>query len=407
MPLGDRSSRPRCGMRMSRLEDSDLVSWMGPFVRWRYALLTVAAFAFSLQHLRGTGKDWRYFVLGSELLVGTHHRYSPLPGGLHLYANYPEVQIGPLSLLLVTPFRLLGRTDGRIAAALVGTAVAPFIIYVLERAALAVWRDGDRRLVGLTALLGGLVVVQAWSPLATIYAHLDDVLLLAALAVAVWAVATGRPWLVGAALGTGMALKPWGIVGVALLLALPRREWWKAATIAAVITTVAWLPFVLGDPGTVSSLRPQVVTSPESVLHLFGVPFADAPGWVRPVQFGAGLVVGALAVARRRWGAVLLVGISVRVGLDPQVFLYYSSGLLVAALAWDLLRSPRPLPVWSLAGFVLLDVALVVVPDPGVRGLLRPVITLAAVGGVILAPAPPPPTNGGIPPRAGATEGPD
>src|SRR5438128_2468115 len=68
-----------------------------PVLRWRYAILSAAALTFALQHLRGTGKDWYFFTLGSELLFGQHHRYSSLAGGLHLYANYPQIQIGPLS----------------------------------------------------------------------------------------------------------------------------------------------------------------------------------------------------------------------------------------------------------------------------------------------------------------------
>ena len=325
-------------------------------------------------------------MLGSELLVGTHHLYSPLPGGLHLYANYPQLQIGPLSFVLATPFRLLGPGDGRITFALVGTAVAPTIVFILERAALAVWREADRDLVALTAFLGGLVVVQAWSPLATIYAHLDDVLLLLALAVATWAVAVRRPWLVGLALGTGMALKPWGVVGLALVLALPQRHWWRAGLAGGLVAAAAWLPFILADPATLNAAKPQVMTDPASVLRLLGVPIGDAPKWVRPVQLGAALACGALAVARRRWGAVLLVGIAVRVGLDPQVFLYYSAGLVVATLAWDLLRTPRPLPVWTLAGFVLLNVSYVVVQSPTPRAVMRLLITLAAVGAVLLVP---------------------
>ena len=368
--------------------DGSLLDRVAPLLRWRYPMLVVAAYGFCLQHLRGTGGDWSLFVLGSEVLFGTHRPYSPLPGGLHVYANYPQVQIGPLSLLLATPFRLLGRTEGRIAVVLLGTAVAPAVVFTLERAALAVRRHVDRRLVALTAFFGGLIVVQAWSPLATIYARLDDVLLLAALASAVWAVAVRRPLLLGAMLGVGMSLKPWGIIGLPLVLALPRRDWWRAAGVAGVITVMAWLPFILGDGGTLSALRPQALTSPESVLALFGIPFADAPAWVRPVQFGASLVLGAVAVARGRWGAVLLVGVALRVGLDPEVFLYYSTGLMVAALAWDLLRSPRPLPAWTLAAFVLLDAAAIVVPSARGLAILRLTITAAAVGIVILVPAP-------------------
>lgn len=371
------------------LADSRLLRRVGPLLRWRYPCLVVAAYGFSLQHLRGTGKDWHYFELGSELLFGQHHRYSPLAGGLHLYANYPELQIGPLSFLVATPFRILSRTDGRIAVALVCTAVAPALIYVLEQAARTVWHQDGRKseeLLGMTVLLGGLVVVQSWSFLATVYAHLDDVLVLSACTGAVWAVARRRPWLVGTALGLALAAKPWGIVALPLVLALSGRDRWRATGIAGAITAVAWLPFVVGDPATLGALRPAVLTQPASVLHLFGLPLFDAPLWVRPVQLGAAVVVGMLAVARGRWGAVLLVGVAMRVALDPEVFLYYSAGLLLAALAWDLLRSPRPLPAWSLVGFVLLNDAPVVISSPSGLAVLRLAVTAAAVGLVVLVP---------------------
>jgi len=376
------------------LADSVLLRRAAPLLRWRYPLLVVAAYGFCLEHLKGTGADWHYFVLGSELLFGFHHRYSPLAGGLHVYANYPDLQIGPLSFVVATPFRLLGRTNGRIAVALVGTAVAPALVYVMERAARTVWREDARRsdeLVAFTALLGGLVVVQAWAFLATIYAHLDDVLVLSACTIAVWAVANRRPWLTGAALGIGMAAKPWGIVALPLVMALPGRDRWRALGAAGAVTAVAWLPFVVVDPATLAAVRPAVMTQPASVLHLLGVPLFDAPGWVRPVQLGVALMAGAAAVARGRWGAVLLVGVAVRVALDPEVFLYYSAGLLVAALAWDLLRSPRPLPVWALAGFVLLNDATVLVHSPHSRAVLRLVVTAAAVGIAILGPRSPKP----------------
>ena len=59
-------------------------------------VIVVAALAFMLQHISGKGKDWQYFIIGSELLFGQNHLYTPLAGGLHVYANYPTIQIGPL-----------------------------------------------------------------------------------------------------------------------------------------------------------------------------------------------------------------------------------------------------------------------------------------------------------------------
>lgn len=375
-------------------EHSRVLRRLEPLLKWRYAVLVAVAFLSSFQHLRGTGEDWRYFVQGSELLFGGHHPYTPLAGGLHIYANYPDYQIGPLSFILATPLRVLGPDDGRVAAALAMTAVVPFLVLVLERAARQVWVSVEGRsesMLQLTALLGGLVVVQSWSPLATIYAHLDDVLVLTAAAIAVWAVAYRRPWVLGAAIGLGIAAKPWGVVALPLILALPGADKWRALGLASAISALAWLPFVIGDPNTLDAIQPAVLTAAASVLHLFGVPLNDAPGWVRPVQLGAALLAGTLAVARGRWGAVLVVGIALRIALDPQTFLYYSAGLLVAALAWDLLRSPHPAPVWTLAGFVLLNVVYVSGVAPHTRSIMRLLITVAVVGTVLLAPSTPRP----------------
>lgn len=345
--------------------------------------MTLAAFGFCLQHLRGTGGDWGYFLRGSELLFGQHHRYTPLPGGLHLYANYPEYQIGPLSFLVATPFRLLGPGNGRIPAVFVMTAAIPMLVWLLERTAHTLWRDDARFSVTLlqsTTLVGGVVVAQAWSPLATIYSHLDDVMLLSAGIVALWAVAHRRPMILGAMIGVAIAAKPWGVVVLPLALALPGgRDRLKALALGGGIAAAAWLPFVIGDPGTLDAIEPVVTTSTESVLHLFGVAATDAPAWVRPVQLGAALLATGLTLLRGRWAAVLVVGIAVRVALDPQVFLYYSAGLLLAAFAWDMLRSPRALPIWTIAGFVLLNDAYSLVESDTGKAVLRLMITAAII----------------------------
>jgi hypothetical protein len=366
-----------------------LLGLAAPLLRWRYAILTVAAYAFSFQHMRGTGRDWRYFVYGSELLLGHHRVFLSRPGGLHFYANYPNFQIGPLSLLAAAPFRVLGPGDGRVLGAIAMTAMAPLLIFVLERTAAIVWPAPSEREVAFrraTVLLGGVMVVQSWSTLATIYAHLDDVLTLSAIVFALWAVAARRPLLLGLALGIAIAAKPWGVVALPLAFALPGRARWQALATATAIACVAWGPFLLADGDTWSAMRPQVIVARSSVIHLLGVPLGDGPDWTRPVQLGLALLAGGLAVWRRRWAAVPLVGIAVRVALDPQVFLYYTAGLVLAALAWDLLRSRQTLPLWTLFAFVLLNDAYVVVDSPDARAALRLVLTVGLVIAVLAIP---------------------
>jgi hypothetical protein len=343
--------------------------------------------AFALQHISGTGKDWTYFVEGGELLFGQHHLYTPLAGGLHLYANYPAIQIGPLSLLVAAPLRLIGSDDGRVAGAILMTAVAPALVYVLERTARIVRPDIDEQFLQLTTLLGGLMFVQSWATLAVIYAHLDDVLVLAAAVGALWAVATRRPVLLGICIGVAIAAKPWGIVVVPLAFALRGRGRWIALASGAGLAVLAWVPFVLGDSRTLDAIRPPIVVSSSSVLHLLGVAATDAPSWTRPVQFACVLLVGWLAVARGRWGAALLVGITARLALDPQVFLYYTAGLVLAALAWDMLRARRPLPLWTLFAFVLLNDSYVLVDDASIQAAIRLVLSVVLIGVVLFGPA--------------------
>jgi hypothetical protein len=366
-----------------------VLTHLTPVFRWRYPIVAAAALLSSAQHVSGTGRDWFYFVKGSELLFGRHHLYSLRPGGLHLYANYPDLQIGPLSFVVATPLRMLGPDDGRVASSFLMSAFVVFLVFVLERTARRVWVDAaevEIALRSLTVLLGGVMVAQAWAPLSTIYAHLDDVVTLGACVGALWAVATKRPVLLGVLIGAAAAAKPWGVLALPLAFALEGRDRWRAFTISAACTLVAWLPFAIADGGTLTAVTPQNMVSPSSILHLFGVPVMDGPTWTRPVQLAAMLLVGAIAVARGRWGAVLLVGVAARLAFDPQVFLYYSSGLILAALAWDLLRTPRPLPWWTFFTFLLLNDAYVLVGSDTTRAVLRLVLTAALISVVLFAP---------------------
>lgn len=361
---------------------SALLARLDPVLRWRYLILTTAAYAFMFQHIRGTGIDWSYFADGSQLIFGQHPLARPLAGGLQLYVNYPYFQIGPLALVAAAPLRLAGGHHSRELAAVVMTAMGPALVWVIERTASFVHRapsETDERLRKLSALLGGLLVVQAWANLATIYAHLDDALALALLVLSVSAVAHRRPIWCGVALGAAVAAKPWGLVALPLLLAFDGVHRRKAAGATVLMIALAWGPFVIAAPDTLHAIEPQVRVVSDSVLHLFGVPLMDAQAWMRWLQLIASLVIGTIAVRRGQWPAVLLVGIATRVALDPQVFLYYGSGLVVAALVWDLLRSSRTLPLATLFTFVLLNDSYTTVGNPTARATLRLVATAVTV----------------------------
>lgn len=368
------------------LERSPLVRRGAPVLRWRHPILGVAAFGFAIPHLDRTVTDWPWFYIGSQLLFGEEvHPDADLgPGGLHIYGDHPSLQIGPLALVLARGFRYIG--TGRIAAVLVMTAMAPGLVYLLERTARRVRPPEAERaelLLRVTVFVGGLLFVQVWAQVAAVFTHLDDVLVLSFATVGLWCVANGRAGLFGVVVGLALASKPWAMMVLPLILVLPARERWKAFFITGSIAAAAWLPFIVADADTIQAMRPQVLLHPASVLRLFGVGLDSNILWVRPAQVIGALLLGALAVRRGRWPGVLAVGIAVRLLLDPGTYSYYTAGLLLAVLAWDLMRSAEPLPTWTIASFWLLEVVTRMKLSATSEAVLRLTLTLALITAVL------------------------
>ena len=176
----------------------------------------------------------------------------------------------------------------------------------------------------------------AWSELAVHAGHLDDVLACVAGVVALRLLAR-HPVAAAAVLGLAVDAKPWALGFAALLLAVPRDRRLRAVVVWAGVVGVAWLPFVLADPGTLATTHFTIVNSSASALRALGVEASRTPGWDRPVQLLLGLALGLVAVRRGRTVAVLLVVVATRMALDPSTYNYYTSGLLVGTVAVDLL----------------------------------------------------------------------
>ncbi len=365
---------------------SPLLRALAPALHRRHLVLWLwSAYWFS-QRAFVRGGDWHYFRESSDLLFGRHPRGMTLPGGLHLFANYPEQHMGPLSVVLAGGFRLLPG-DGRVPAGIFMCALGPLAVLLLERAAVAargLRHAEEDDLLPFASLAGGLVFLRARVDVAGPVAHLDDVIVLAAAAVLVWAAATGRHRLAGAAVGIAIAGKSWGVLLLPLLACFGSGRALRAAAIATAIAAAAWLPFVLGDPGTLAALRVNQVNDASSGLRALGIHTLMTPHWLRPAQILLGLAVGGLAIARGRWAAALLVAVGTRLTLDPATFPYYTPGLVLAALAFDLVGSRRTFPAWTLASFLCLATVPQVVADPHLRGLARAGIALAPLA--LLAP---------------------
>jgi len=194
-----------------------------------------------------------------------------------------------------------------------------------------------------------------------------------------------RPLLLAMALAAAADAKPWALGFAVLLVALPVEHRRRAALVTAAAVAAVWLPFVIADPQTLMIGRFTIDTAADSALRALGVKDPVTPPWDRPAQVILGAVIGLLAVRRGRWPLVPLAVVAARMLLDPQTYSYYSSGLLIAAAAADLLHRRRVLPVWTLvlAAWVSLDAVTGSALPPTVHSVARAVVcltTLLAIG---------------------------
>ncbi len=380
--------------------------------RWLYLVLGCwSAVWFVILSRRG-GIDWKFFTTGTSLLFGGHPAViygitggsdaagpaglpgPPPPGGLHIFADYPALQMGPLAYLATGVLRHLSPDNGLVAAELLLQACGLLIVYLVERITLIAQPSlRDKSWFPVTLLTGGAVFMIAWSELAAGFAHLDDglALLLAVFAVRA-AVAVPRPHPVLAGLCTGLAAdaKPWALVFLPVLLIFGAGNRRAAAAWATVLATLAvgWLPFFVADPGTIHATRYLIRNEPNSALRALGVYENYTPSWDRPAQVLLGCALGALAVWRRRWSAVLLLAGGARLLLDPAAHSYYTPDVMVGALLWDVLGGRNPVPLCSIVSFAALNLAPLAVGDAAAQGAIRLALIAAFTAVVLLLPAP-------------------
>jgi hypothetical protein len=275
-----------------------------------------------------SGLSWHYFADGGKALTRD--------SGLRVYADQPELQVGPLALLASAAFGTGG--TGRQVAEVVMAAVGPVIVIVL-----APLVTGRR--AWLRVALGAALFVPAWTVLAVRWGHLDDVLAMLAATLAVRAVHAGRAMPAGLAVAAAIATKPWAVGFLPVLLGLDRDRA-RAAGWAVGVAAAAWLPFFVAAPATARALSPDVPLIPGSGLHTLGVRGRFVPDWGRTVQLLAAPMAGLASAARGQWPGVLLVAVAVRLALDPQDNPYYIGSAAAAALVFDLVGACSTMP-WA------------------------------------------------------------
>ena len=357
---------------------------------WLFVLAAVAA-----RYVGRSDGDWEEIFDATGLLFGVHGPIHHLPGGLHLYASYPEFQFGPLALIAAVPLWAAGWSARWLAAAaMLGIGWASLVL--IDRAAsgtggiagtdVGAARPARVEPAELGRLVGGVVAAVAWVPLAARYLHIDDALAVLAIVGAVVAIRCERGVLAGLLVGAAIGCKPWAAPMMPMLAGLPRTQWRRAAAAAVAATAAVWLPFLIAAPSMVRAGSPQVDVSDASVLRLFGVPGGIGPGWVRPVQLVVAGVCATVAATRGRWTGVALVVLAVRILVDPGTFEYYTSALVVAALVWDTVARSSAVPVATVCAALALDLAEVVVASATARAVLRLGAVLGLVGWVTCAP---------------------
>ena len=335
------------------------------------------------------GIAWKFFTEGSRLLFGPSLGGLPRGGGLHLYASHPQLQIGPVSFVVAQVLRHLGPDQGLVAAQVALTAVGLVLVHAIAGIATRVRPELTARPEALrwSVLAGGAVFLIAWVELSVAYTHLDDGLALALAVLAVRAVAAGQPALAGLCVGLAVDAKPWALVFLPVLLVLPGRARWHAVAWALAAVCAGWLPFVLADPRTLTATAHFTIWNlHDSALRALGVTDPRTPFWDRPAQLAVGWALGVIAVARRRWPAAILLGVGARIALDPGVHGYYTAGVMVGALLWDLAGARRPYPAWCLASFAALNLAPLLTKDAALLGQLRLGLVLAFTAALLLGP---------------------
>lgn len=277
-----------------------------------------------------SGISWHFFTDGAHALLVT--------SGLHVYADHPTLQIGPLTFVIAGSVGWLDSYTARVVAQLVMLAAGPLLVWWLAPLVVA-----DRRLVRVTAAT--LVVVPAWSVLAVRWAHLDDVLAVVFTVAAIRAVCSGRAITSGLLLAAAVASKPWAVGFVPLLLVLQRHRVRSLITAGAAVAAV-YAPFFIADSATINAFRPKVPVSSDSGLWFFGYRGHWVPAWGRTAQLIAAPFIALAAVLRQRWTGLFIVAFAIRLALDPQDLPYYIGAAAVAAAIFDLLGTRWTMP-WT------------------------------------------------------------
>jgi hypothetical protein len=324
-----------------------------------WVVLVVLTAVVALVQLPGPhATAWHFFDEAARLLIGRGP--SGEAGGLRLYADRPDLQFGPLSILLAVPFALLGETVGQWAAMVV-TAGAGLAAYALILSGVECLLPSGRRVADSAMLFGGVLAVITWGDIAIRTAHIDDAVALVGLAAALRWCALDRARPATLALAVAAAAKPWALMFVPLALVPSGHHRGRRMVLVGLVVAATWVPFVLADSATLDVGDFRIINDPTSVLRALGIDDPTTPLWVRPLQVVGGFLVVAAVVLRGRWPAALACGLAWRLLLEPGAHRYYTVGVVLALLFVELRARPNRVPMATAISALVLE--LTALPD--------------------------------------------
>lgn len=333
--------------------------------------------------------SWHYFRTGGVALLDPSSH-----GGLHVFANHPELQMGPLTLLVSAMIVAVFGTTG---SGWVGAALMLLLglvdLWFLRQAGAG---GPDRTAAGPSTPAGppgrvvaiaGALLLPVWSVVAVHYGHLDDVLAMSLVCAGLLQATRGRSWSALFLVALATAAKPWALP--MMLIAWGDREGrLRRALVGIVAVALPWLVFVIADPRTLSIGSFTIHTEVDSVLRVLGVTDPTTPPWDRPAQLLLGVLIAWLCARYGAVGWIPLAVMATRLVLDPGTYLYYTSSLALAAVAADLVGRRGTRVPWLTIGVTLwfvVDLVLKLQLRFVQAGLYRSVFLLALL--VIVAAA--------------------
>ncbi len=323
--------------------------------------------------LRG---DWWVFQSGARIFSGIGGSYwAHYPGGpLHLYESTPKFQTGPPAFLLSIPSLYMSFGVGREVMAILLASAGLVVIFLAERLAVRIGRAVET--VRKTSLIAGMLLVPIWCTLGVAFMHLDDVMVLILLEVALLSALRERSTWMGILLGCAIATKPWAVSFLPLVAMLPRQRVRRAWVTAVFMAILWWLPFLVAAPMTAAEM--SNIGMPAQPMSLWGlIGFHIEPTGGREIQLALAVAACAVVVARRCWWAAPVVATALRIGLDWQAWSYYGAALVACALLFDLCERRSQAWPWVTSCALLAALVVPVAESTSIPAPVAAVVRLA------------------------------